>query len=87
MDRAYEGDQTRQLVLDWGFASVVPSRKTHLQPWQYNREMYKKRNEIATMQTNDLPSSAVPDAPSNHLTQRRWTIIERIESENKPQND
>ena len=46
MDRAYEGEQTRQLALDWGFDPVVPPRKTRIQPWEYNREMYKKRNEI-----------------------------------------
>ncbi len=35
-----------QLALDWGFDPVVPPRKTRFQPWEYNREMYKKRNEI-----------------------------------------
>lgn len=46
MDRAYEGDETRQLALDLGFTPVVPPKKTRLSPWEYDREMYKRRNEI-----------------------------------------
>ncbi len=46
MDRAYEGDETRQLALDLGFEPVVPPLKTRREPWMYNREMYKRRNEI-----------------------------------------
>ena len=46
MDRAYEGDETRQLALDLGFTPVVPPLKSRREPWQYNREMYKRRNEI-----------------------------------------
>ncbi len=46
MDRAYEGDQTRQLALDLGYIPVVPPKSNRISPWQYNRSMYKKRNEI-----------------------------------------
>ncbi len=46
MDRAYEGDETRQLALDLGFDPVVPPKVNRLEPWEYNREMYKKRNEV-----------------------------------------
>jgi transposase len=46
MDRAYEGDQTRQLVLDLGLTPVVPPKVTRVTPWEYDREMYKKRNEV-----------------------------------------
>jgi transposase len=46
MDRAYEGDQTRQLVLDLGMIPVVPPKRNRLTPWEYNRALYKKRNEI-----------------------------------------
>jgi len=44
MDRAYEGDETRQL--DLGLTPVVPPKSNRIEPWQYDREMYKKRNEI-----------------------------------------
>jgi transposase len=46
MDKAYEGDQTRQLVLDLGMIPVVPPKSNRLDPWEYNRELYKKRNEV-----------------------------------------
>ena len=46
MDRAYEGDETRQLALDLGFEPVVPPLKNRREPWMYNRAMYKRRNEI-----------------------------------------
>jgi transposase len=46
MDRAYEGDETRQLVLDLGMIPVVPPKANRRAPWSYNRELYKKRNEI-----------------------------------------
>jgi len=46
MDRAYEGDETRQLVLDLGFTPVVPPKNNRLSPWEYDRAMYRQRNEI-----------------------------------------
>lgn len=46
MDRAYEGDETRQLALDLGFDPVVPPKSNRLNPWQYNKQIYKRRNEI-----------------------------------------
>ncbi len=46
MDRAYEDDGTRQLALDLGFVPVVPPKSNRLAPWEYDREMYKRRNEI-----------------------------------------
>ncbi len=46
MDRAYQGDETRQLALDLGFTPVVPPLSSRVDPWDYDREMYKRRNEI-----------------------------------------
>jgi transposase len=46
MDRAYEGDETRQLVLDLGMVPVVPPKSNRIEPWEYDRALYKKRNEI-----------------------------------------
>lgn len=46
MDKAYEGDETRQTVLDLGMIPVVPPKSNRLDPWEYNRELYNKRNEI-----------------------------------------
>jgi transposase len=46
MDRAYEDNETRQLALDFGFIPVVPPKCNRLEPWQYDKAMYRKRNEI-----------------------------------------
>lgn len=46
MDKAYEGDQTRQLVLDLQFEPVVPPKSNRVEPWLYDKELYKKRNEV-----------------------------------------
>lgn len=46
MDRAYEGDETRQLTLELGFTPVVPPKQNRISPWHYDRAMYRRRNEI-----------------------------------------
>jgi transposase len=46
MDRAYEDNQTRQLALDFGFIPVVPPKSNRLEPWEYDKAMDRKRNEI-----------------------------------------
>lgn len=46
MDRAYEGNETRQLALDLRFIPVAPPKSNRLQLWEYNSEMYKHGNEI-----------------------------------------
>ncbi len=35
-----------QLALDFGFLPVIPPRHNRLQPWQYDKALYRKRNEI-----------------------------------------
>ena len=37
MDRAYEGDETRQLALDLNFIPVVPPRSNRITAWEYDR--------------------------------------------------
>jgi len=46
MDRAYEDDKTRALAVEKGFAPVVPPKKSRLEPWDYDKELYKRRNEV-----------------------------------------
>jgi transposase len=46
MDRAYEGDETRLLVLDLGMIPVVPPKSNSITSWEYDRALYKKRNEV-----------------------------------------
>ena len=45
MDKAYEGDETRQLVFNLGMEPVVPPKSNRISPWEYDKEIYKKRNE------------------------------------------
>ncbi len=46
MDRAYEGNETLQLALELGFKPVVPPNPNRVSPWEYDRAMYRKRNEV-----------------------------------------
>jgi len=46
MDKAYEDNQTRQLALEFNFMPVVPPKSNRLDPWHYDRAMYRRRNEI-----------------------------------------
>ena len=46
MDRAYQGDESRKPALALGYEPVVPPLRTRLAPWEYDREMYKRRKEI-----------------------------------------
>jgi len=46
MDRAYEGNETRQLVLALEMVPVVPPKSNRVNPCRYDRALYRKRNEI-----------------------------------------
>ncbi|GHT45099.1 hypothetical protein FACS189454_04030 [Planctomycetales bacterium] len=46
MNRAYEGDENRQQAKAKGLDLVVPSKKNRKEPWEYDKELYKRRNEV-----------------------------------------
>jgi transposase len=46
MDRAYEDNATRQLALEFGWIPVVPPKSNRLEPWQYDKAMYRRRNQV-----------------------------------------
>ncbi len=46
IDRAYEDDKTRKLAADLGFTPVVPSKSNRIAPWEYDRNRYRRRNEV-----------------------------------------
>ena len=46
MDKAYEGAQTRQAVLDKGMIPVVPPKTNRKNQWEYNKTLYRRRNEV-----------------------------------------
>lgn len=45
IDRAYEGDETRQTARDVGLKPVVPPKRNRRRLWR-NNQRYKRRNEI-----------------------------------------
>jgi transposase len=46
MDRAYEGDATRELATELGFTPVVPPNPGRLNPWELDTTLYKLRNNV-----------------------------------------
>lgn len=46
MDRAYEDEQTRAKAMEKGFTPIVPPKRNRKQPWEYDKSLYKQRNEI-----------------------------------------
>ena len=46
MDKAYGGAATRKLAKDKGFDPVVPPKSNAKKPWEYDKELYKRRNEV-----------------------------------------
>jgi len=46
MDRAYEGDKMRAKAIEKGLIPVVPPQKNRKEPWEYDKDRYKQRNEI-----------------------------------------
>ena len=46
MDRAYEDDCTRYIAQTLNFLPVVPPKSNRKNPWEYDKELYKRRNEI-----------------------------------------
>ena len=45
MDKAYEGDRTRICGVDCGMIPVAPPKMDRLKPWDYDKELYKQRDE------------------------------------------
>ena len=46
MDRAYQDDVTRLTAWGLKFNPVVPPKCNRKTPWEYDVELYKKRNEV-----------------------------------------
>jgi transposase len=46
MDRAYEGDETRELAVNLNLTPVVPPKNNRKEPWDYDEELYKRRNVV-----------------------------------------
>jgi transposase len=46
MDRADEDGQTRLPARELGYTPVVPPRSNRRHPWEYDLDLYKRRNEM-----------------------------------------
>ena len=46
MDKAYEDDTTRLVAQMLKFEPVVPPKSNRINPWDYDKELYKRRNEV-----------------------------------------
>ena len=44
LDRASEGEATRQVALELGFTPVVPPKRHRVTPWASDRRLDRKRN-------------------------------------------
>ena len=44
--KGYEGNATRGLAVELGYEPVVPPLRSRKEPWEYDRELYKRRNEV-----------------------------------------
>ena len=46
MDKAYEDDYTRYTAQLLRFDPIVPPKSNRKEPWEYDKELYKLRNQI-----------------------------------------
>jgi transposase len=46
MDKAYEGDETRETAVSLNMIPVVPPKSNRKEPWDYDKELYKRRNIV-----------------------------------------
>jgi len=46
LDKAYEDIETRTLAEEQGFIVIVPPKANRKEPWDYDKELYKIRNEV-----------------------------------------
>ena len=46
MDRAYEGFNMRKTAFYLNFKTIVPPKENRKNKWGYDKELYKRRNEV-----------------------------------------
>jgi hypothetical protein len=62
MDRAYEGNETRQLVLDLGMIPIVPPKSNRLHPWDYDHDAARTLRRTKNPVVSPLSTSTGPAA-------------------------
>ena len=66
MDRAYKGNETQQLVLELGMIPVVPPKANRVDPWRYDRALYRKRKLNGSFADSKVTAASSPAS-------RNWT--------------
>ncbi len=46
IDKAYVGDKIRGQAVSYGLNPVVPPRHNRKEPWEYDKELEERRNEV-----------------------------------------
>ena len=46
MDRAYSGKKMHSVAKKLGYEPVVPPKRNFKNQWEYDKELYKRRNEV-----------------------------------------
>ena len=46
MDRAYSGKKMRETAAELGYEPLVPTKRNYKEQWDYDKELYKRRNEV-----------------------------------------
>ena len=46
MDRAYSSKKMRIAATELVYAPVVPPKRNYKEQWEYDEELYKRRNEV-----------------------------------------
>jgi hypothetical protein len=49
MDMSYEDGETRPPAFKRGYSPVVSAKKNRRHPWEYDKDLYKHRNEAERM--------------------------------------
>ena len=45
-DKGYESNRILGYILSKGTTAVIPAKVNRREPWEYNRELYRQRNQI-----------------------------------------
>ena len=46
MDRAYSGKRMSMTAAELGYEPVVPPKRNYKEQWDYDEDLYKRRNEV-----------------------------------------
>ena len=77
IDPAYEGDETRALAVELGCIPVVPPKSSRKDPWDYDKELYKLRNQVERL------FRRIQAARQKNLCKSRQAMVKKREANQK----